>query len=77
MSYPSLNPANASSSEGLLGLHKKLYESTRQPRKPVVGSWLMLPGANLARMLAQMGFDVRSILLLLWAYVNIFMELWM
>ncbi|KAF8911891.1 Pyruvate/Phosphoenolpyruvate kinase-like domain-containing protein [Mucidula mucida] len=29
----------------------------QNPRKPVVGSWLMLPGASLARMVAQMGYD--------------------
>ncbi|KAF9036039.1 Phosphoenolpyruvate/pyruvate domain-containing protein [Hymenopellis radicata] len=31
--------------------------AARNPRKPVVGSWLMLPGASLARMVAQMGYD--------------------
>ena len=28
----------------------------------IVGSWLMLPGASLARMVAQMGFDVSLVL---------------
>jgi len=39
-----------------LGLHKR-FEDAKNPRKPVVGSWLFLPGASLARMTAQMGYD--------------------
>ncbi|KAF5393931.1 hypothetical protein D9757_000336 [Collybiopsis confluens] len=48
---PSANPTQA-----LLGLQKVMAEA-KQSRKPVVGSWLMLPGANLARMVAKMGYD--------------------
>lgn len=36
-----------------LGLRPKLDGD-----KPVVGSWLMYPGANLARQVASQGFDV-------------------
>ncbi|KAJ3809406.1 Pyruvate/Phosphoenolpyruvate kinase-like domain-containing protein [Lentinula aff. lateritia] len=44
------------STEALLGLQKVMADA-RNPRRPVVGSWLMLPGASLARMVAQMGYD--------------------
>jgi len=40
----------------LLGLQKVMKDASN-PRRAVVGSWLMLPGASLARMVAQMGFD--------------------
>ncbi|KAF8974716.1 Pyruvate/Phosphoenolpyruvate kinase-like domain-containing protein [Flammula alnicola] len=29
----------------------------QNPRRPVIGSWMMFPGASLARMVAQMGYD--------------------
>ena len=63
MSYPDLKPANVTAGDGsdLFGFHKKMYDATRpESRRPIVGSWLMLPGANLARMTASMGFDVRT-----------------
>ncbi|WVQ78501.1 hypothetical protein IAT38_000587 [Cryptococcus sp. DSM 104549] len=45
----------------LFGLHKLLARTKNVPqgesKKPVVGSWMQLPGANLARMIASMGFD--------------------
>ncbi|KAJ3743411.1 Pyruvate/Phosphoenolpyruvate kinase-like domain-containing protein [Lentinula detonsa] len=55
MSYSTpLEPSSSTAS--LLGLHKVMIEA-RNPQRPVVGSWLMLPGASLARMIAQMGYD--------------------
>ncbi|KAF9076574.1 Pyruvate/Phosphoenolpyruvate kinase-like domain-containing protein [Rhodocollybia butyracea] len=44
------------SSSPLLGLPKVMRDA-QNPRRPVLGSWLMLPGASLARMVAQLGFD--------------------
>lgn len=46
----------------LFGMHKLLAERTKnltagQKKKPLIGSWSMLPGANLARMVASQGFD--------------------
>ncbi|KAK0231197.1 Pyruvate/Phosphoenolpyruvate kinase-like domain-containing protein [Armillaria fumosa] len=56
MSYSSI-PVSAAKDERL-GLHKVMADAANSnPRKPVVGSWLMLPGASLARMTAQMGYD--------------------
>ncbi|GAW08094.1 Phosphoenolpyruvate pyruvate domain-containing protein [Lentinula edodes] len=54
MSYKS--SLDVPSIETLLGLQKVMADA-RNPRRPVVGSWLMLPGASLARMVAQMGYD--------------------
>ncbi|KAF5322171.1 hypothetical protein D9619_001075 [Psilocybe cf. subviscida] len=45
-----------SDNEGLLGLQRTLRDA-QDPRRPVLGSWMMLPGAALARMTAQMGYD--------------------
>ncbi|KAL1740731.1 Pyruvate/Phosphoenolpyruvate kinase-like domain-containing protein [Schizophyllum fasciatum] len=42
--------------DGLLGLQRTMALASN-PRRPVVGSWMQLPGASLARMIAQMGFD--------------------
>ncbi|TFK43299.1 Pyruvate/Phosphoenolpyruvate kinase-like domain-containing protein [Crucibulum laeve] len=41
---------------GLLGLPKIMKEA-KKAGKPVLGSWLMFPGASLARMVAQMEYD--------------------
>ncbi|KAK0467870.1 Pyruvate/Phosphoenolpyruvate kinase-like domain-containing protein [Desarmillaria tabescens] len=59
MSYSSIPaPAVATAKDERLGLHKVMADAANSyPRKPVVGSWLMLPGASLARMTAQMGYD--------------------
>ncbi|PPQ79570.1 hypothetical protein CVT25_003452 [Psilocybe cyanescens] len=40
----------------LLGLQRVMVDA-QNPRRPVVGSWMMFPGANLARMVAQLGYD--------------------
>ncbi|KAJ4472131.1 Pyruvate/Phosphoenolpyruvate kinase-like domain-containing protein [Lentinula aciculospora] len=54
---PYSSPPDApSSSEALMGLQKVMIQASN-PRRPVVGSWLMFPGASLARMVAQMGYD--------------------
>ncbi|KAJ4500038.1 Pyruvate/Phosphoenolpyruvate kinase-like domain-containing protein [Lentinula lateritia] len=52
----SISSLDVPSTETLLGLQKVMADA-RNPRRPVVGSWLMLPGASLARMVAQMGYD--------------------
>ncbi|KAJ7584617.1 Pyruvate/Phosphoenolpyruvate kinase-like domain-containing protein [Mycena floridula] len=46
----------ADTPDGLLGFQKVMADAAKA-HKPVVGSWLMLPGASLARMVAQMEFD--------------------
>uniref|UniRef100_A0A8H7XYB8 HpcH/HpaI aldolase/citrate lyase domain-containing protein n=1 Tax=Psilocybe cubensis TaxID=181762 RepID=A0A8H7XYB8_PSICU len=40
----------------LLGLQRVMADA-QNPRRPVIGSWMMFPGANLARMVAQLGYD--------------------
>ncbi|KAL8286659.1 hypothetical protein RQP46_004187 [Phenoliferia psychrophenolica] len=55
MSYTSNTQASTGSAE-LLGIHPT-FARNQAAKKPVVGSWTMLPGASLARMVAQMGFD--------------------
>ncbi|GFZ51566.1 hypothetical protein JCM24511_09333 [Saitozyma sp. JCM 24511] len=61
MSYANLAANVENVDEGaLFGLHKLLARTRDVPageKKPVVGSWMQLPGANLARMIASMGFD--------------------
>ncbi|KIK65647.1 hypothetical protein GYMLUDRAFT_258365 [Collybiopsis luxurians FD-317 M1] len=55
MSYASpLDPS--SSTPALLGFQKVMAEA-KHPRRPVIGSWIMFPGASLARTIAQMGYD--------------------
>ncbi|KAJ3761001.1 Pyruvate/Phosphoenolpyruvate kinase-like domain-containing protein [Lentinula raphanica] len=46
-------PSDAETSLGL----RKVMSDARRLHQPVVGSWLMFPGASLARMMAQMGYD--------------------
>ncbi|KAJ3841242.1 Pyruvate/Phosphoenolpyruvate kinase-like domain-containing protein [Lentinula raphanica] len=46
-------PSNTETSLGL----RKVMSDARKLHRPVVGSWLMFPGASLARMMAQMGYD--------------------
>ncbi|GAA5912310.1 hypothetical protein JCM5296_000494 [Sporobolomyces johnsonii] len=57
---PSCSPSSVSPSRRL-GLHPVLERKARPAnpaqRKPVVGSWMMLPGASLARMIAAAGYD--------------------
>jgi 4-hydroxy-2-oxoheptanedioate aldolase len=65
MSYSSHAANNAvidKSKPFVFGMHKLLAERTKnlapgQSKKPLIGSWSMLPGANLARMIASQGFD--------------------
>ncbi|KAF9481991.1 Phosphoenolpyruvate/pyruvate domain-containing protein [Pholiota conissans] len=40
----------------LLGLQRVMADA-QNPKRPVIGSWMMFPGASLARMIAQMGYD--------------------
>ncbi|KAJ9092575.1 hypothetical protein QFC19_008683 [Naganishia cerealis] len=65
MSYASHSVATAvidRSKPFLFGMHKLLAERTKNlapgvSKKPLIGQWSMLPGANLARMIASQGFD--------------------
>ncbi|KAI5449552.1 hypothetical protein NCC49_004615 [Naganishia albida] len=65
MSYASHSVVTATidkSKPFLFGMHKLLAERTKNlapgsKKKPLIGSWSMLPGANLARMIATQGFD--------------------
>ncbi|KDR83486.1 hypothetical protein GALMADRAFT_55592 [Galerina marginata CBS 339.88] len=40
----------------LLGLQRVMVDA-RNAKRPVIGSWMMFPGAALARMVAQIGYD--------------------
>ncbi|KAI5833144.1 Phosphoenolpyruvate/pyruvate domain-containing protein [Schizophyllum commune Tattone D] len=55
MAYASYG-STSNDAQGLLGLQRTLAEASN-PRRPVIGSWMQLPGASLARMIAQMGYD--------------------
>ncbi|GAA5861969.1 hypothetical protein JCM1840_006892 [Sporobolomyces johnsonii] len=58
---PPCTPSSVSPNRRRLGLHPVLERKARPAnpaqRKPVVGSWMMLPGASLARMIAAAGYD--------------------
>ncbi|KAF8204825.1 Pyruvate/Phosphoenolpyruvate kinase-like domain-containing protein [Pholiota molesta] len=48
--------SNGGSQDELLGL-QRIMADAQNPKRPVIGSWMMFPGASLARMIAQMGYD--------------------
>lgn len=74
-SAPSQQSSHTDSGDDLLGLQRVLRDA-QNPRRPVIGmdclsltdscidakqgSWIMLPGASLARMVARMGYDVST-----------------
>lgn len=54
MSYSAGNVPKAGAA--VVSLHNILKEKVAR-KQPVIGSWLMLPGFNLARLVANQGWD--------------------
>lgn len=61
MSYGSAQPLVSRIQRSSITLHDKLVKTRVAgggQRKPCIGSWLMLPGHSLARMIGSMEYDV-------------------